>query len=105
MKTLLSKIYRNLYFSFISPSIIFFRSKITCLNYSYSKFPKPLNNTYSKIVLVGTGPSLLKKDIRELKKQGFSILGVNGILKFLDRSEWYLIDYYVVQDIQVYENL
>ena len=101
----LKRIYRNFYFSILSKAIIFFRSINLRFNYSISKFPKLNNEQISKVILVGTGPSLLKEDIYKLKSQGYKIVGVNGILRFLNKSEWNILDYYVIQDIQVFDKL
>lgn len=94
--------YRYIYFNAFNPLEIYFRFLIGSKKYKLQGLKRSKNK---RVVLVGTGPSLKKSDIFTLKEEGYDIVGVNGIVKFLNTEELDVLSYYVIQDIQVFEKL
>lgn len=59
-----------------------------------------------KCLIVGTAPSLKKDELYTYKHSGYKIIGVNSIIKFLNKDEIeQLLDIYIIQDVQVFERL
>lgn len=93
---------REIYFNYLHPLSLYLHYVLSRDRYRLSNLPK---RNSDKVVIVGTGPSLLEKDIVILKNRGYDIVGVNGIIRFLSKESLSLLDYYVIQDIQVYDKL
>tara|TARA_B100000989_G_C19531010_1_gene469872 strand:+ start:4029 stop:4856 length:828 start_codon:yes stop_codon:yes gene_type:complete len=106
--TNLFKVYRIFHFKYFVPLLIRINHFIIIYGRGLSSYKsttkKNINNKKS-CVIVGTGPSLLASDIEKLISKNIDIIGLNSLICWLDEKKISKIDYYVIQDFQVFEKL
>tara|TARA_B100000989_G_scaffold272364_1_gene229730 strand:+ start:890 stop:1657 length:768 start_codon:yes stop_codon:yes gene_type:complete len=100
MYEMLKLAFRYLYFGFLSK--IFFCLK----NHFSSNKLNELKDKYlgKKCFIICTGPSLRKQDLQKIVNSDFFTIGMNGGIKLCKELN-FNYDFFLVQDIQVYEKI
>lgn len=107
---ILFKLFRISYFRYLVPFFIILNNFYLFYGKGLDRYQRLIlkNKNLKKnksCVIVGTGPSLLASDVEKLISKKVDIIGLNSLIHWLDEKKISKIDYYVIQDFQVFDKL